>query len=375
MYRKKRGMRLKIFLIVILLSPIFLFSEYYVNINSHKNVDNSGQPISVVETDSSQQKEIEEEIISVTFGGDVMMDSYFKDYIDNFGVDYSWTNIKNILEDSDIACINLETSVSARGESLKKEGYGFRSQPYTLEGLVNAGIDIVNVANNHTYDYGRQAFSDTLNHLKEYKIEFSGGGKNKEEAFGVRLIEKGGLKVGFISFSEIIPFPQSKADENNAGIAYFDKNNYELVLETIAQAKAQCDILITMLHWGVEYSDKPAEYQVELAHKVIDYGADAVIGHHAHVLQGIETYNGKPILYSIGNLLFLKKNEEAGKTALFELTFSGNRFVGGTIYPVHIDKCKANLLDEKNPLKQEIIDKLSTLSQEFQTKITQAGTF
>jgi len=376
MFEKKRGKFLKIVLIFLLLSPILIFSDFFINsreAETHVVIDNEGEEVKA--HNKTDEEEKTDSKVTLCFAGDVMMDSYFADYISNFGVDYSWTSVASVLQEADIAAINLETSVSERGKTLKSEAYAFRSKPYTLQGLVNAGVDLVNLANNHTYDYGEVAFLDTMEHLEKSNILYSGAGKNLEEAIDVKILERNNLKVGFISFSEIQTSGNFKAGENKAGIAFFNKNDDSQVLAAVAKGKKECDILIVMLHWGVEYTSAPSEYQVELAHKIIDNGADGIIGHHPHMLQGIELYKEKPILYSIGNFIFLKKNQEAGKTAVFKLEFGEDKFMGGSFYPVYIDKCRADLLEEDDPMKKEIINRLSVLSEDFGTIMSTEGTF
>ncbi len=372
MFEKRRGMPLKILLVVLLLSPILIFSDFYPDEARTEQVMHNEEEIPEKINEPGTEDSPDDKVL-LCFAGDVMMDSYFEDYISNFGVDYSWTSVAAIFQEADIAAINLETCVSERGQTLKREGYGFRSQPYTLEGLVNAGIDLVNLANNHTYDYGEAAFLDTLEHLEGNSIIYSGGGMNIEEAFKVKVLEKNNLKVGFLSFSEVRSSAVYKAGEDKPGIAYFNQDDNKILLDTVTKSKEECDILIIMLHWGVEYAYEPSGHQVELAHRIIEAGADGIVGHHPHVLQGIEIYKGKPILYSVGNFLFLKKNEEAGKTAVFELEFGENNFRGGSFYPVHIDNCKAQLLENSDPMKREIIEKLMERSQRFGTDINTEG--
>lgn len=342
----------------------------------NKPLENEADNEDVVpSTGEYDQNPIEEKEVTLVFGGDILMDSFFADYINNFGVDYSWTDITDIMNSADISVVNLETCVSEQGVTKKREGYGFRSKPYTLEGLVNAGIDLVSTANNHILDYGTDAFYDTINYLDEYKIKYSGIGSNIEEAESMTVIEKNGIKVGFINYTSIIPWNDWRADEEKPGIAPLQDKDIERALQNIKICDNKCDILVAILHWGVEYESKPQENQVKLAHQIIDAGCDIIIGHHPHVLQGIEFYNDKPIFYSIGNFIFLKMNDDAGKTGIFELKINKDRFISGKIYPINIQYCKANLLLDDNPLKQEIIDKMIELSEEFNTTISADGSF
>lgn len=372
MFEKKRGIPLKILLVVLLLMPIFIFSDYYKTMEQEEK--EGIQPV-VQEKDNEDLNQGNNDVtVSISFAGDVMMDSYFADYIQNYGVDYSWESVSPLLQEADITAVNLETCVSDQGKSLKKKGYGFRSQAETLQGLANAGIDIVNVANNHTYDYGKTAFLDTLLNLKQYGIDYVGGGNNIKEALEVKVMTKDKLRIGFLSASEVSP-AYSRADETKAGVAFYSQSEYTYILEAVKAAKEKCDLLMVMLHWGAEYQDKPSESQINFAHDLIDNGADAVVGQHAHVLQGIEIYKEKPILYNIGNFVFLKRNEKAGKTGVFNLNFTNDHFVNGHIAPVFIDHCKANLLAQDNDMKKEIINQISSLSAQFETEISEEGTF
>lgn len=365
---KKKKTYNKFILIIAILLCLFVFPNCIIQEDIRQISNNITTP------PNQEVKEVRKKPISVIFGGDVMMDSYFADYINTYGVDYSWTEITPLLKQADISVINLETSVSDRGQRQKPKGYGFRSQPFTLEGLVNANVALVSLANNHTYDFGKTAFLDTLSNLSNYGIEYCGAGNNLEEATTVKIIERNNLKVGFLSYSKIIPSNQCVATESKSGIAIITKNNYDKILNTIKIAKQKCDLLFVLLHWGTEYSNISEKNQIELAHQIIDHGADGIIGHHPHVLQGIEIYNNKPILYSIGNLLFLKKNDTAGKTALFQLNFKADQFQGGSLYPIHIKHCKANLLAEDDSMRKEIINRLINLSKPYLTTITDQGT-
>ena len=374
--KKKSSVVKKIILLVLVVTAVFIFSA---SGNSDKVNIPKDKPVSDVTIDEPEklpETEVEpEEVknIKLMFVGDVMMDSYFADYINSNGVDYSWTSVSHITNEADLTIANLETSVSDRGLTTKPEGYGFRSAPFALEGLANAGIDMVNLANNHVLDYGQTAFLDTMDNLEKFDIQYVGAGKDSTEVYGLKIMEQQGLKVGFLSFSDVIPATSWIAGENKPGISTMAtiKEDQKLITE----AKEKCDILIVMLHWGIEHQDTPTEQQVELAHKIVDSGADAIVGHHAHVLQGIEIYNEKPIVYNTGNFVFLKKDDEAGKTAVFELNFNNDSFDSGQIHPVFIDKCVANLLPNEDPKKEEILLKMSKISSDLSTKVNTDGTF
>lgn len=314
-----------------------------------------------------------EKEIEVCFMGDVMMDSHIGNYIQEYGVDYPWSDVSTITKEADISVINLETSVSERGTTKKPKGYGFRSKPYTLEGLRNSGIDLVSLANNHVLDFGLDAFDDTLKNLDKYNIKYIGAGSNLKEAEDMVIIEKNGIKMGFLGYSSIIPWVDWRADSESPGVAPLYPSDYNRVLKNIKDASNKCDILTVIIHWGIEYTDYPTKEQAELAHSLIDNGADVIIGHHPHVIQGIEIYNNRPILYSVGNFIFLKRNEKAGETGIFKLVFNKNGFVKGYIYPIYIKYCKANLISVDDDKGKKIIDRIIKLSSEFDTYITKKG--
>ncbi len=325
------------------------------------------------EGDNIVVEEVKPVDLKLMFAGDVMMASYFADYINDYGVDYSWTSVSHLTKEADAMIINLETAVSDRGETTKPEGYGFRSEPRTVEGLVNAGVDVVNLANNHTNDFGPLAFEDTLNTMDVFDIAYVGAGFNKEEATGLKTIERNGLTIGFLGYTDIIPSSSWIANDTRQGIAAM--NTIIEDQSIVSEAKKNCDILFVMLHWGIEYSDEPTNKQIELAHKIIDAGADGIVGHHPHVLQGIEIYNDKPIIYSTGNFIFLKKDENAGKTAVFELNYKNDQFDFGKIHPVYISKCVANLIEDTDPMRDEIIKKVKSLSLQMNTEMDESGGF
>ncbi len=313
--------------------------------------------------------------ISLSVVGDVMMDSVIGDYIRKYGVDYSWADVSSELSRSDLAIANLETSVSTRGSTLKPQGYGFRSQPLTLKGLSNSGIDLVSLANNHSLDFGTDALFDTLDALDENGIAYTGAGRNRQVAEKLVILQRNGLNIGFLSYTSIIPHKSWIAQDTIPGIAPLVPDQYDRILQHIEASDAQCDILIVLLHWGIEHSDQVEPWQQQLAQKMIGHGADAIVGHHPHVLRGIAFYRNKPIIYSTGNFIFLKRDEKAGRSAIFTMELNREGFVRGNIQPIHIQYGKANLLQKNNPLRQKIIDDIHKLSIPLGTTFTPDGEF
>ncbi|MCM3566933.1 CapA family protein [Neobacillus mesonae] len=242
-----------------------------------------------------------DEPIRLSFAGDAMFDWSVKQTVKQKGPDYPFLNIRPELESSDLNVVNLETSVTARGSKQGKQ-YTFRSDPEALTGLKNAGFQLVSLANNHSLDFGQTGFTDTIVNLKQYGLDYVGGGVNKDEAYSAKTYSIKGKTVKMLAFSRVLPDTSWAAADSRPGLA----NGYDinLIENTIQKEKADADFLFVFLHWGIEKNRTPEPFQREWARKMIDSGADGVIGSHPHVLQGFEYYKGKPVAYSLGNFLF-----------------------------------------------------------------------
>lgn len=239
--------------------------------------------------------------VILALAGDMMLDRGVRNsVIKNFNNDYSALFEKtDILKKSDIVFANLEGTVSDQGTD-QKNLYSFRMDPAVIPALKGAGITILSVANNHIGDWGRIAYSDTLARLKENEIFYAGGGNNKAEVEMPTIIEKYGMKIGFLGFSDVGP-NWMEAGAEKAGILLANNPNLN---EIIKNASQQVDYLVVSFHFGDEYETKHSARQEYLAHKAIDNGAKIVIGHHPHVVEDIEIYKNGFIAYSLGNFIF-----------------------------------------------------------------------
>lgn len=305
---------------------------------------------SVVEPVVSEPVSEESGVVRICIGGDTSVDSEFADFAKLKGVDYPWEEISELMNSADISIVNLETCVSNRGVSEKREGYGFRTPPEMLEGFVNAGIDAVNLANNHTRDFGYDALLDTFDHLTEYGIDYFGAGIDLDEAGGLLIIEKNGVKVGFTGANRVYLADDCAASEGHAGVNQIgskDSASASAYIEKLREYDTQCDVLIVFLHAGTEEVFDVSSYQKEMARAFIDAGADIVVGGHSHTLQPIEFYNDKPIIYSIGNLIFWHIDDDLdGLTAVFDLTVNKDGFVSLKLHPLFIKNYKVYYLTD-----------------------------
>lgn len=249
----------------------------------------------------------DQDFVTLTFGGDIMLDRGVKNSVNkNFNGDYSSLFEKlEILKKSDIVFANLEGPASDVGRDMRNL-YSFRMSPSSVPALKGAGISIVSVANNHVGDWGRNAYADSLAHLNENEIFYTGGGINVTEAEQPVIIEKYGIKVGYLGFSDVGP-NWMKATDTEAGLLLASNPRFD---EIVQNASKQVDYLIVSFHFGDEYKTIHNTRQEYLAHRAIDAGAKIVVGHHPHVVEDTEVYKNGFIAYSLGNFIFDQKFSE-----------------------------------------------------------------
>jgi poly-gamma-glutamate synthesis protein (capsule biosynthesis protein) len=243
----------------------------------------------------------EPDYVTMAFGGDIMLDRGVRDSVNkNFNGDYSaiFENL-DVFKNSDIAFANLEGTVSDQGVD-KHNLYSFRMDPDVAPTLEGAGLSILSVANNHIGDWGIPAFTDTLTNLQENELLYTGGGMTKTEAETPTIINKNGMKIGFLGFSDVGPDDMA-AEQGTPGILLASDPDFDNIIKNAAK---QVDYLVVSFHFGVEYQTKHNARQEYLAHEAVLDGAKIVIGTHPHVAEDTEVYKNSFIAYSLGNLVF-----------------------------------------------------------------------
>lgn len=248
---------------------------------------------------TAQQKASPLPTVEIAFVGDVMLDSLPGRAIRQ-GRD-PFRPFAALLAQADIRVANLECVVSRRGRPIPGKPWTFRAHPSSLH-VFKKHFDVAALANNHSGDFGPEAFADMLTQLEKANIRYVGGGRNLQAAHTPLILESKGLRIALLNYNEF--FPRSfEAEPDRPGIAWSEDEQVMLDIKT-TQRLYQPDILIPFMHWGWEYETQAGERQRHLAQLMIDAGASAVIGGHPHVTQNIEFYRGKPIIYSLGNFLF-----------------------------------------------------------------------
>lgn len=227
----------------------------------------------------------------------------------------------------DLMWVNNEFVYSDRGEPLPGKMYTFCGATKNVSYLHDLGVDVAGLANNHVFDYGEESFLDTLDTLKDAGIPYVGAGRDFAEASAPLYLEVDGLKIAYVAASRAeYEIYTLEATDDSPGIMWCYEN--DKFLDEIREAAANADFVIALPHWGVEHSTELEDVQISSAHEYIDAGADAVIGAHPHILQGIEYYKGKPIMYSLGNFWF---DDYDIDTLLAELRSTGTRGADGQI--------------------------------------------
>jgi poly-gamma-glutamate capsule biosynthesis protein CapA/YwtB (metallophosphatase superfamily) len=230
------------------------------------------------------------------------------------------------LSAADVAVVNLETTIGVAGKAQVKK-YVFRSDDRLLASLTGAGVDVVSLANNHSYDYGRAGFTKTLERVRAMGLLAAGGGMNAAEAYAPAIVDVRGTKVAIVGIAKIGPSPEGRASADRPGTT--NGRDQVATLQAIRDANAQADIVVVFNHWGIELDRCPLPEDKALAQAMLDAGADAVVGAHPHVLQGISTPPGKLIAYSLGNFVFYAKRPAARDTMVLTITFATDGTVTG----------------------------------------------
>jgi poly-gamma-glutamate capsule biosynthesis protein CapA/YwtB (metallophosphatase superfamily) len=259
--------------------------------------------------------------------------------IDAFGPRYPWTGTAKVLRGADIAFGNLECAVSVRGSPVPKQ-FNFRGRPSSLRAVGGyAGFDVLNLANNHTGDYGTQALLDTVNNVRRLGMTAVGAGGSLESAAQPRVISRLGLRIAFVGFSSILP-AEFYAGPNRAGT---QPATPDLIAQGVRRAKRKADVVVATFHWGVERSTTEDARQRAFAQTALAAGADAVIGAHPHVLQPIRAAGRRVVAYSLGNFVFGASSPATTRTGVLRLKLSARGVEGHRLVPARIVASRPSL--------------------------------
>lgn len=236
--------------------------------------------------------------ITLAACGDILLHGHYHAIAESGGAAGVLHPLRSLLADADLVVGNLET-VLAVGGTPRDDKLCLAGDPRYAQAFAAAGIDILTLANNHCLDFGPEGLAETRRYLDTAGIAALGAGSDLGEASQPLVVERNGLRVGFIAACHASTMPSAVATAHSPGVAPLEQG---ALLAAIAALKPAVDHVILLLHWGLEYAHYPTPEQVTLARRAVERGASAVLGHHSHSLQGIETYGGGVIAYSLANL-------------------------------------------------------------------------
>ena len=324
-------------------------------------------------TESSEPEVAEDEIITFTISatGDVSLGilqthdykGTFNEMWDLKGSEYFFENVKEIFAADDMTIVNFEGVLTTSDKRVEKK-FNIKGKPEYVQILVDGDVEAAAMGNNHRMDYGEEGLADSLKALDSAGIVYG-----YDDVLGYYEDTEKGIKVGFVSVNEV----------------YDEKLVETYLMQGIAALRVDetVDLIIACCHWGDELDRYPNEYELGLGKKCIDWGADLVLGHHPHVLQGIEEYNGRFIVYSLGNFCFGgNKNPKEKDTMIFQQTFT---FVNGVKQEDQVIKvipCTISSVSSRNDYKPtpvtgedavRVIDKINDYSKQFNLQFDYEG--
>lgn len=269
---------------------------------------------------------------TVVFAGDVMLAETVGERIAQ-GVD-PFADVAPALKTADVAIANLECVVATKGTPMAGKPFTFRADPTTLPVLARH-FDIVSLANNHTGDFGHDAFLQQLDLLSQHHVAFFGGGRNCIEARRPHIVEVKGIRIALLGYNTYHP-REFEAGPDWPGVAWGVPEQVEADIQA-ARTVHHADLVIPFMHWGLQYVPENKE-QRKLAHRMIKAGADIVVGGHPHVTQAVEYYKGRLVVYSLGNFVFNNFPEGPQRLGwLLRLRLNKHGLVDWDTVPCHID--------------------------------------
>ena len=317
-----------------------LYEKKYDSLNNVKILDNKTNTISIV--------------------GDISLADNWKimpkyDTVGNVSGILS-DEVVDIMRKSDVMIANSEFTVSDRGTPMRGKQYTFRANPKRLSIYDEMGIDMVTLANNHVYDYGKDAFLDMLTAFEEKGLPHIGAGRNLEEAMKPYYFIIGGYKFAFVNATRAEKYVLTPgATETSEGVfRCYDPTN---MINLIKELRPNNDYVVAIIHYGWEDHHELEQVQIDSSHMYIDAGADIVVGHHAHTLQGVEFYNHKPIIYNLGDFIFSNNTDD---TVIFQMILQEDKnFIYKMIPGIH-KNCYTSLHTGEE--KQRVINNINSWS-------------
>lgn len=320
-----------------------------------------------------------QETVTLALTGDVMLGRLVNETIRARGFAHPWGDILPEMKDSDALLVNLECALTAHTQHWRdgeEKAFYFRADPAVVRTLQIADVDFVSLANNHAGDFGTEGLLETVAVLDQAGIAHAGAGRSLAEAERPAVLDAAGYRVGVLAYAD---YPEAWAAQPwRAGINYTKVSthpkHFHRIQDCIQVARRISDIVVFSIHWGPNMQSRPSAEFKEFARAVVDAGADLFWGHSAHVVQGVEVWNGRPILYDTGDFVddyavdpYLRND----LSALFLVRFRGRLVERIDLIPVKIDDMQVNVAhgDER----RWFIDRFTRLCSEMGTAVDAEG--
>jgi poly-gamma-glutamate synthesis protein (capsule biosynthesis protein) len=297
--------------------------------------------------------------------GDVALCDGIVDRMQEHGYEYPLSAIRHVLADNDLSIANLENVFTRSDAGLKAQAHLLKCDASNAEALRSAGFDAVSIANNHIMDFGVDGLRETVSILRDRGIQCCGAGETLAQARSPVILEAKGIRFGFLAYA--MKGVQSAVDDR-AGAAWID---FEMIAEDMQKLSKSVDHIVVALHAGLEFIDYPHPNHREICLKVAKQGASLIVGHHPHVIHGIERVNGCVIAYSLGNLVFDTRlmdyqTERSQEALILRCTFDKQNLLDFQVNPTVInDELQTELaVDDR---EKKILQRLEEISSAMNT--------
>ncbi|HZW60604.1 MAG TPA: CapA family protein [Candidatus Babeliales bacterium] len=290
--------------------------------------------------------------VTIGFAGDVMLGRSVSDILMRLPTTiryrYPWGSVLPLLQANDLNIINLETTLTT-STHIEPKTFNFKADPDLVKALHEAHIDVVNIANNHILDFSNEGLFETIKVLDAAGIQHVGAGKDIYQAQKAVIIQKHGIKIGIIGFTD--NEPEWQAGQDHPGTNYIQVGDIDTIKKDIQILREAVDVLILTIHWGPNKSEQPTKEFRDFAHQIIDEGVDIIHGHSAHLVNGIELYNDKLIMYQTGDFVddyALYEDARNDLSFLFVVTIDKNGPIQVKLTPTAIANAQVNIATGKD---------------------------
>ncbi len=266
--------------------------------------------------------------------GDTNLDPNYISAFRSKGYEYAFSGLQDIFLEDDLTIVNLECAAATVGRPLDK-AFTFNCDLDALPVMRAAGVEVANLGNNHSGDWGEEALVETRANVEAAGIAAVGTGANAAEAHEPAIFDINGWTIAVLGFGGVVPWQDWIATEDDPGMA--DGDTIATMVAAVEAADEVADLVFVSIHWGVELDTKPRREDIERAQAMIDAGADGIFGHHPHRLQPLEFYDGKPIAWSLGNFVWPKLSQAGATTAVAQFIVEPDGTIEACLIPTFIE--------------------------------------